>query len=711
MVVILLTLNKIFLKLRKRNKENYKQLQFCIMLAIFLISSFISIVLNPAIQGALPVGGDSRKQVYMIFCVAVVGCFVFTIYAANLFFRYKSREIGIFLALGAKKKDLSKALYTDLCKIILTQTLLGIVLGAIAAYIALSIFKAAFPLSVENISFVSVSGLAVSVIFSLFVGFCIIIKAYWFTRKSNIVDILYEQRKSESLKENITKKYFIIGIVCLIVGILAGGVGTSVYSRITKRSLGAWTNLFYLFSLFGLYRVLIYSIVVHKKDKNPQKYYKNIISYGLLKFQGKSIVKNMLIVSLLVVCALFACLYSPSKYLTDQVAVKSNPIDFTFSYPHNADELQKKDILKLAKKHNIKITEYYEAEFIRLLGSGVNRDDIDDAGNIIEIYEKEYMYFSFISESAYNKITGRNVKIRNGTYKFLINDVMYENIYNKYKDLDYVTNEYSNIEKAYTYAGTEKFGGLVSGDGFYSARRHIISDEDYKELSKALPDEMRVRNILFNVDDINSSYQFSKDLYKEYCNRASDNMLHMWAYDEHQEQVFLEKWGEYGYSDKVEPNPDHPEEYCDWKYAPAFRILDIKNGFLTFAIFYMLFIYVTVICLAAVGIISYTRSITVAVNNQKVFEDVKKLGANNVYLEQILQSQIKKVFVLPTIMGCLIMLVWFPLILWQNDGTISAVDIQIIGVEILLCLFIAVYQFFIYKLSMKKAQKIVYNNS
>ena len=107
-----------------------------------------------------------------------------------------------------------------------------------------------------------------------------------FMRKTNIIDVLNEQRTNESVKQDMTRRYVIIGVVCLVLGVLTAGVGSQVYMRVTKQSLGVWVNLFYLLSLFGLYRILIYGIAVHKRGRNPKRYYKNLISYGLLKFQG-----------------------------------------------------------------------------------------------------------------------------------------------------------------------------------------------------------------------------------------------------------------------------------------------------------------------------------------------------------------------------------------------------------------------------------------
>lgn len=702
-----MTLSKIFAKLRKYNKKNYYQLKFCIAFAVMLITSFISMVLNPAIQNALPSGGDSSRMAYMIFVVAIIGCTIFTVYATRLFLRYRSREVGVFLALGAEKKQLSKALYAELSKMGAVYSLIGIILGCILAYIALKIFQMLFPFGIDEPALISVGGLLVSVLYSIVIIICMMVLAVTFMKRTNIIDILNEQRTNESVKQNLTQRYFIIGVVCLILGILIAGVGAQVYSRIMKQNLGAWVNLFYLLSLFGLYRILVYSIVVHKRGRNPQKYYKNLISYGLLKFQGKSIVKNMLIVCLLIVCSLFACLYSPTRYMTERDGINKNPADYTMSYPLSADELNQTDIVELADQYDVEITEYHEGEFIRLLGSGVNRDDVDDEGKLIEVYEKEHLYYSFLNESSFKEITGQDLDVADGTYYMIRNSSMYENQYNRYDDLDYVQNTYAGIDKDMKYAGTVEYGSLATLTGFDGLARYVISDADYAELRQSLPDNMIVKNILFDVDDLDNSYSFARELYKQYCNRASEDMLKMTGYDEHQEEVSLAEDGYYGYADPVTPNPEHSEEYCDWKYAPSFKILDINNGFISFGIFYMLFIYVAIICLAAVAIISYTRSMTVVVKNKQVFDDVRKLGGNNDYIKGILSDQIRRVYTLPTIMGCLIMLLWYPLVLWQNDGRFTQAELRIVFVELGICVIIALYQYLVYRISMRQGKKVV----
>ena len=46
--------------------------------------------------------------------VTAVGCFVFTVYASGLFFRFKAREYGILMALGTEKRQLKGLLFKEL---------------------------------------------------------------------------------------------------------------------------------------------------------------------------------------------------------------------------------------------------------------------------------------------------------------------------------------------------------------------------------------------------------------------------------------------------------------------------------------------------------------------------------------------------------------------------------------------------------------------
>ena len=99
-------MNKIYKKLRQNTKGQYYLLSFCVFLSVLLVTSFSLMYFGPTVQDFLPEGGDTRKMAVLLLGVTAVGCFVFTVYAFGLFFRFKAREYGILMALGTEKKQL-----------------------------------------------------------------------------------------------------------------------------------------------------------------------------------------------------------------------------------------------------------------------------------------------------------------------------------------------------------------------------------------------------------------------------------------------------------------------------------------------------------------------------------------------------------------------------------------------------------------------------
>ena len=88
-----MTFQDVYRTLRRKNRAQYGLLVFCDFVSVLLITSYAAIIRSPTMLNVLPEGGDSRKQLYMIFTLAVIGCAAFTLYAAGLFFRFKS-QIG-----------------------------------------------------------------------------------------------------------------------------------------------------------------------------------------------------------------------------------------------------------------------------------------------------------------------------------------------------------------------------------------------------------------------------------------------------------------------------------------------------------------------------------------------------------------------------------------------------------------------------------------
>ena len=71
--------------LRRKNRGQYALLAGCSFFSVLLITAYVCMMRSPTILSVLPEGGDSRKQVMMVFVLAVIGCAVFTAYACLLY--------------------------------------------------------------------------------------------------------------------------------------------------------------------------------------------------------------------------------------------------------------------------------------------------------------------------------------------------------------------------------------------------------------------------------------------------------------------------------------------------------------------------------------------------------------------------------------------------------------------------------------------------
>lgn len=702
-----MSLSRLFHKLHRVNKRHYKQMGGCITFANILVSSFFAILFSDFIQSTLPEGGDSRKQIYLIFALAVVGCFIFTLYASGLFLRHKSKEIGVFLALGADKSKLTRALHREMFSISMGAALFGITIGNIFALVAGKVFQFMALDEEKKVFSLSLIGIMFALIFVAFVFLFLLVMSLSFMKKSNVIDILNAQRKSEPIKKNVGVNYLISGIIMFAAGILLAAILPKIYVTMFKQYLSGLFNLFYILCVLGLYRVLIYSIVVHKRRKNPQKYYKNLISYGMLKFQGISMVRNMGLITLLIMGSLYAAFYLPSNIMTGNSLIQNNPVDVAYRVPESAEGFTEKEVEELAGTYGLQIEKYRELEFLELLSSGINRDNVDESGKIVEVYEQEAYYRQFISDSIINSMMGTSISVERGTYKMICTQDMSESILFAYDDLDHVKNTETGIEKELKYAGNENFNELVVDNGWDTFARFIISEADYEELKIGIADAHIIKQTLFNVNNLEKSYGFSKELFEEYCLKAETDMKVLLFHDSYMEQKAIDNGEEYMEAQRIELQPKHPEIELNWKYAPYFKMLFQKNILLQYAVQYLLFGYVAIVMLAAVGIIAYTRSQSIGNSNKQVYEDVRKLGANNKYILHCIKGQLKKVYLLPTAIGITIIYLYQIMIMYQNDGKYTKAEGKAAVICLLLCLGVVIFQYVGYKISLKEVKRIM----
>ena len=239
--------------LRRKNRGQYALLAGCSFFSVLLITAYVCMMRSPTILSVLPEGGDSRKQVMMVFVLAVIGCAVFTAYAAGLFFRQKSRETGVFLALGATRRQLQREMGKELAVISLGSCAAGAALGGPLAWGVWQLFRLFLVDSQEMALSFDPRSYLLSMVFAAYVVGMLFFLGGRSIRRTNIIDIVQESHKSEPIRE-VKRWYGSVGIVLVVIGALAGYLMPSFFVTVLH-----WyppeglTAVFYLPALVGIH--------------------------------------------------------------------------------------------------------------------------------------------------------------------------------------------------------------------------------------------------------------------------------------------------------------------------------------------------------------------------------------------------------------------------------------------------------------------------
>ncbi len=266
-----MTISKVYSKLRKGGKGQYLLLSFCTFLSVLLITAFALMYFGPTVQNFLSEGGNTRKMASLLLAATALGRFVFTLYASGLFFRYKSREYGILMALGMPKKNLRKLLYKELFLITSVSSLLGLICAVPLSYLIWKLFEL-FIISTKQMAYqFSIAGFLPGILFAAVLSAMLGFAAMRFIRRSDIIDILRTQHKSEMVKE-ISSRTFPAGVVLIFAGILLGIGLPQIAAKVFSINLPAAVNALYLLTAVGIYLVLLSIVSQSRLKKNKEKY-------------------------------------------------------------------------------------------------------------------------------------------------------------------------------------------------------------------------------------------------------------------------------------------------------------------------------------------------------------------------------------------------------------------------------------------------------
>lgn len=691
--------SSVYAALRQKDKGRYALLAGCCFFSVLLITAYVCMMRASTILSVLPEGGDSRKQVMMVFVLAVIGCAVFTTYAAGLFFRQKSRETGVLLALGASRHQLQKELYKELVLISLSSCTAGALLGSPLAWCIWQLFRLFLVDSREMVLTFDLRAYTLAIAFALYVVTMLFALGSQSVSRTNIMDVVQEPHTSEPIRE-VKLWYGPVGIVLVAIGAFAGYLMPGFFVNVLHWYAPAIVDaVFYIPALIGMYMILLHTVV---NGWNKHHKYRDIIVTSMMKFQGRQTVRNMLVMTLLIAGTYFAAFYAPMLSTNAVYDFEKRPIDFEYHWRKDQNLPQRSQVESLAQMYDVDITSWAQVN-AATLGSDGTISIEQDNGALGTTYTKEYREIAsgatFFSESAWNTLTGQNVDLAPGTCANVLDDEG-GGEYRSGGDVTLLTNMVTGQSLPVTPAEPLRFTMLL---GCY-----VLDDADYTRITAGLTDLWQENWVFFNVANVDGSYPFAKALFNELVECSGDEVLQLDAYDLVAETL-AEKAGKlyefdranvaaYGFPVLEREDCDSTEFRNYWLYMPQFRVLERNDFFTTMAVFLMLFIFIALICFAAVVVISFTRCMTIAITSAHIYNDLRRLGAPKSYLFRSVKGQVSKVFLVPALVGTTIICAFYIMILYFNDdrftpGEVAGMGTCAVVIAVLSLALYGVYRF------------------
>lgn len=706
------TLEDVSRTLRRRNRKNYRLLCGCCFFSVLLITAYVTMMRSPTVLSVLPEGGDSRKQVMMIFALAVLGCAVFTLYASGLFFRSKSRETGVFLALGASRPTLRRTLYRELAVISLGSCAAGALLGTPLAWGLWQIFRLCVVDTQEMALSFDPQAYLIALAFSLFVILMLFFSGSRFIRRTNIIDIVNESRKSEPIHA-VRHWYGWAGILLMAAGGLLGylvpGFCVTVLHWYPPEGFSA---IFYAPLVAGLYMVLLHTVVNGWSRRGKGRYH-NIISTSMMKFQGRQTVRNMLVITVLIAGSYFAAFYTPMLGTGSAMSFRQRPTDYAYHWRADQDIPGEAEVRALAEQYGVTITSWAQAPMIRLGTDGY--EHVETEGVLGTTWDAQYRELLasdlFLSESSYEALTGESLDLPPGVVAGIFDaDGSGQGVFGGGATL--LTNPI-----------TGKTLSVTPGEGLRNVMlfgRYVMNDQDYAAMSQGLTADWQESIALFNVEHCSETYAFAKALFYEIVDRSGPEVARMDSWDPVRRQQSLDagepylfdpgNLSEHGFPEIDYSQRDSSAFRMYWQYMPQFRVLDQADFVKTTAVFLMLFIFIAILCFAAVIVIAYTRSMTLALASAQVYEDLRKLGASGAYLRRCIRGQLSRVWGVPIAIGTVLILAFYTMILYFNGdpAAITASEAAGLGNCALLVLAFSAFFYLLYRLTLRKAREILH---
>ncbi|MCB2299685.1 FtsX-like permease family protein [Clostridium tagluense] len=636
-----MTLNTIVKKLFKNNIRQYALFLFSIVFAVTMIGGYGVLQFSKTITNVLMNGGTSEMISLSMFGFTLIGTLIFIIYAHSIFLKYKSKEIGVFISLGIRRKDVRKIVIKELNIIFLIATFLGLILSIPIAWLSWSTLTL-FIKTKETAFYIGWKGLLVA---ALFGALCMIITRCLTSRYVKKVDIIKILKVNDEIEE-VNGDNFVLGLI----GVIMIPAGIIMYtSRTLNRILGGVTSYSLIITLIGLYLFIVQFTTIGGllKKTAPEYYYKHIVFFNLVKLKGKQYTLALFVSTILIGVSIFSVAFNAEPMISGMLMNYNDPYDYMVKAGFQQGDFGDRDINELAKTYNVQLKDFKKFDTL-----------------IMASFSKKYNEWSpinVVSDETVYKLTGKTLDVKPDCLMLVVsdNETTDPNNYSYLTQpepiitlLNFTTKKQLTLDNK----GIKCINKILSWDNKFGGKFFVVDTELFKKLYEEQKKEYKFTTYVFNTQNWKQTGNFSNALFDAIAKASGGK----WCpnYD-------------YGYKEPYEYkniNENISNTYRWWGFTPASRYHTFNEGISDFAVYLLLFIYISVISFVSAIMIIGIKILNTVWQDKGVYKNITFLGARQKEIKAIVSKQVALIYFVPVILGTTITLGLFNSML-SNGGS------------------------------------------
>ena len=339
----------------RKNLKDYLLFILSQIVTTVIVYTFISLILNRNVQDAIENGLIFYVSLSIAGIILILFVVIFNGYMSALMNKKRKKEIGIYTLIGIKKFQMGNLLALETIILGAISLISGLLISAFFSKFIIDLFLKITQINLENSFSISWTGMILTSLLFLIVMVFNVISNYKIVYRHSLIALLKEEKKIQHLgKEN-----GILGIVGLVlivityIQLLLPNSKINLFNYLgIKASTPLGSVLIATLLVLGTYLVIkmFLPFIIRKLSENKEIYYNNnnMIALSNLRFNLKSQINLMSLVSLLITGTLLAVAFSSTLYLS----INKNSVNLipaSYQLTNSTQELDTKIIEAIPK--------------------------------------------------------------------------------------------------------------------------------------------------------------------------------------------------------------------------------------------------------------------------------------------------------------------------------------------------------------------------